>query len=372
MSIKAKIEKIKKDCLAELTKKEAEIQVLVKNLNYLTEQALKEIHSETERIDNRIRSLEREEDRITKYKVKTEQEIENIREKTEQSIDSHFDDVLDYFEELRGYGKEPKLIDAYVNACFALDGKLAKYFEEKRRPNINAAEAIRAYKKENRSYLQRIMDLEYQLSELWAKDADTSEKEAFEYFDDDDERVRAFLTASEYQSLSESERNQRALTNYLNRKHSNAHIGKMYERYIGFLYENKGYNVEYRGIEMGLKDGGVDLICRKKGELLLVQCKNWKLESTIYEKHICQLYGASRFYDKDHIQEEYKNGLFADVEWDRAIPVFITTTKLDDHAIEVANTLKVVVKNKMKLENIVDKKDNSDEKILEKTEYFAK
>lgn len=344
MSLKKKIEAIRKECLAEFSKKRNEIQQLTKNLEYLINQARKEIMSESERISSRMHSLEREEDRITKYKDRTEQDMEILREKTERRIDSHINDVMGYLEELRVYGKEPKLIDAYINACYILDEKLAKYYESKRRPNVNASEAIRAYKKENKGYLQRIMDLEYQISELWAKDADTSEKESFEFLDDDDERVRSFLTASEYQNLTESERNQRALDNYLNRKHSNAHIGKMYERYIGYLYECKGYNVEYRGIEMGLKDGGIDLICRKQDEILLVQCKNWKLESTIYEKHICQLYGASRFYDKDHVQEEYKNDLFAKVEEGRAIPVFITTTKLDDHATEVANTLGVAVK----------------------------
>ncbi len=96
---------------------------------------------------------------------------------------------------------------------------------------------------------------------------------------------------------------------------------------------------------MGLKDGGIDLICRKNGDILLVQCKNWKLESTIYEKHICQLFGASKFYDKSHIQQEYCDGLFADIDWDRVTPVFISTTKLDDHAIEVAKTLEVQVRN---------------------------
>lgn len=117
----------------------------------------------------------------------------------------------------------------------------------------------------------------------------------------------------------------------------------MYERYIGYVYEKRGYKVEYRGIELGLKDGGIDLICRKGNEILLVQCKNWKQESTIYEKHICQLYGASRFYDKMCIQKVYTEGLFADVDWERVTPVFVTTTKLDEHAKDVADSLGVII-----------------------------
>lgn len=345
MSLESKIQAFKTESLKELKKKEEELKNIKSNLDYTLEQARKEILSESERIEKKDRALALEEERITRYKARTEQEIASERASAERRIDSHIRDVIGYFEEMEERGKDPKIIDAYINACYALDEKLAKYFEDKSRPAINTAEIVRAYKKENLGYIQRIKDLEYQLSELWAKDPDTSEKEAFEYTDDDDERVRFFLSALEYQSLSESERNQRALDNYLRRSHTKAHKGKMYERYVGYLYEAQGYDVEYRGIEMGLKDGGIDLICRKNGEILLVQCKNWKIESTIYEKHICQLFGASKFYDKSHIQQEYSDGLFADIEWDRVTPVFVATTKLDEHAVEVAKTLGVEVRN---------------------------
>ncbi len=345
MSFESKLQVIKRESLKELLKKEEELKGLKANLDYMLEQARKEILSESQRIDNRSRILANEEDRIAKYKIRSAQEIEVEREIAERRIDSHISKVIEYFEELEEFGKDRKIVDAYINACYALDEKLAKYFEDKPRPAINSAQIIRAYKKENLGYLQRIKDLEYQISELWAKDTDSSEKEAFEYTDDDEERLRYFLSASEYQSLSESERNQKALDNYLKRAHTKAHVGKMYERYIGYLYESKGYDVQYRGIEMGLKDGGIDLICRKKGEILLVQCKNWKLDSTIYEKHICQLYGATRFYDKDQLKKEYGEGLFADTDREMPTPVFVTTTKLDEHAVEVAKTLGIKVQN---------------------------
>ncbi len=345
MSLEVKLQAFKKESIAELNKKEEELKGLKASLDFTLEQARKEILSEAERLDKKEHSLAYEEDRINRHKERTEQELEATRKQTERQINSHIRDVLGYFKEMEERGKDPKIIEAYIEACFALDEKVAKYFEEKAHPATTAAEKVRFFRRENLGYLQRIKDLEYQLSELWAKDTDTSEKEDFEFLDDDDERLRHFLSPSEYQSLSESDRNQRALDNYLRRKHTKAHIGKMYERYIGYLYESQGYDVEYRGIEMGLKDGGIDLICRKNGEILLVQCKNWKLDSTIYEKHICQLYGASKFYDKDHIQQEYIGGLFADIDWDRATPVFVTTTKLDDHAREVANKLEVEVRN---------------------------
>ncbi|MBO6223088.1 MAG: restriction endonuclease [Bacteroidales bacterium] len=342
MSLEKKIQELKQKNLEELNKREQELNNLQTRVNEMLVQAKKDFLAESQRIDEHIAS---EEERILMYKTRTEQEIERERERAKSRIDSHISDVLEYFEEMTNFGKDPKIIDAYINACYALDDKLAKYFINKPHPAPTTAETIRVYKKENIGYLQRIKDLEYQLSELWAKDTDSSEKEAFEYFDDDEERISYFLSASDYKNLSESERNQKALDNYLKRSHTKAHIGKMYERFIGYLYESRGYDVQYRGIEMGLKDGGIDLICRKNGEVILIQCKNWKLDSTIYEKHICQLYGASKFYDKDRLQEEYTPNLFTDIDWGAVKPVFVATTKLDEHAEEVALTLGVEVQN---------------------------
>ena len=345
MSLETKLSAFKKESLAELNKKEEELKGLKASLDYTLEQARKEIVSETERLDKKKRELESEEKRIDRHRDSTERMLTTIREQNEERIEKRISDVLEYFEEMQKRGKDPKIIDAYIEACFALDEKVAKYFEEKIHRAPSSAETVRLYKKENRGLHSLIKDLEYQLSELWAKDVDTSQKEAFEYADEDEDPVSFFLSKAEYNSLKPTERNQKALDNYLNRPHSKAHVGKMYERYIGYLYESDGYKVEYRGIEMGLKDGGIDLICRKQGEILLVQCKNWSLDSTIYEKHICQLFGASKYYDKDHIQQEYSDGLFANVDWDRATPVFVSTAPLDDHAKDVAKSLGVLIKN---------------------------
>ena len=329
----AKIQSLKKETISELSKKESEIQSIKMGFESTLSFAKQEILAQAKGIQEKYAALEQEEKRIDRH-----------RERMEEEIDERLGTVLDCFNELSERGKNPLIVDAYISACFALDEKLAKYFEKKKIPAPSAAETIRLFKKQDRDYLQRIRDLEYQLSELWAKDTDTSEKEEFDYIDDDEDRTKYFLTKEEYASLSETERNQRALDSYLRRRHTKAHIGKMFERYVGYLYEKAGYSVEYRGIKMGLKDGGIDLICRKGGEILLVQCKNWRLDSTIYEKHICQLYGASKFYDKDTIQEGFSDGLFAELDWDRAIPVFVATTNLDEHAQEVAQKLGVQVR----------------------------
>lgn len=51
--------------------------------------------------------------------------------------------------------------------------------------------------------------------------------------------------------------------------------GMIYERVVGLSYEKLGYSVEYNGIENGVFDRGIDLICRKKDQTTCyVQCKS--------------------------------------------------------------------------------------------------
>lgn len=74
-------------------------------------------------------------------------------------------------------------------------------------------------------------------------------------------------------------------------------IGQIYEKYVGRHLQRKGYAVEYKGIKRGFDDEGIDLICNKDGETLLIQCKNWAKDKTIHENYIFQLYGAWKFYE---------------------------------------------------------------------------
>nr|DAR97758.1 MAG TPA: Restriction endonuclease [Caudoviricetes sp.] len=66
-------------------------------------------------------------------------------------------------------------------------------------------------------------------------------------------------------------------------------IGARYERYIGYLYEINGYEVEYNGIKMGKKDDGIDIIATKRRELIIIQCKWYKEDSQIHSSTIRQL-----------------------------------------------------------------------------------
>lgn len=75
-----------------------------------------------------------------------------------------------------------------------------------------------------------------------------------------------------------------------------AELGKMYERYIGYQYWQKGYDVEYHGINKGLEDLGIDLICRNGRDTILVQTKYWAAHNPVRENTVFQLYGAARYW----------------------------------------------------------------------------
>ena len=75
-------------------------------------------------------------------------------------------------------------------------------------------------------------------------------------------------------------------------------IGQEYEKYIARHLRRKGYIVKLNGIKKGFDDEGIDLICTKAEETLLIQCKNWAKEKIIHENYIFQLYGAWKFFEK--------------------------------------------------------------------------
>ena len=114
------------------------------------------------------------------------------------------------------------------------------------------------------------------------------------------DRARKYLTAEEYQKLSTTDKNQLALDRYLNGKLSKVQIGRLYEMYLGWLYEKNGYVVTYNGIEQGVEDMGRDLICIKPNETVIVQAKCWSQSKTIHEKHVYQLYGTVCTYKIEH------------------------------------------------------------------------
>ena len=145
------------------------------------------------------------------------------------------------------------------------------------------------------------------------------------------------MPKADYDHLASTERNQLALDRYLSKTLSPVAVGRLYERYLGYLHECEGWEVEYHGIIEGYADLGRDLVCKKGNEVLIVQAKCWSKQKLIHEKHIFQLFGTQQLYLMNHSVDK----LFSpDVSaW------FITTTDLSAVARKAADWLKINVKN---------------------------
>lgn len=150
--------------------------------------------------------------------------------------------------------------------------------------------------------------------------------------DDASDAAAKFLSREEYLKLSVTDRNQLALDRYWTRKNkSNLEIGCMYERYVGYLMEMRGYKVSYTGIKEGLSDLGRDLVCENDNEIVIVQCKHWAKFRTIYEKYIFQLFGTTVEYRIDKNPNK------------KVKAAFFTTTKLSETAYRVSKEIGVEI-----------------------------
>lgn len=91
--------------------------------------------------------------------------------------------------------------------------------------------------------------------------------------------------------------------------------------------KSNGYKVIYNGALKGLEDMGRDIIATNNTEILIIQCKYWKKEKYIHEKHIFQLYGSMVLKSFDTTKNV--KGLF------------VTTAQYSNTAKLVANKLQI-------------------------------
>ena len=228
----------------------------------------------------------------------------------------------------------------YADAFLASDKRLTDHLNWKKHPAYALSREIRnSYAVELRELRFKLKQYEYQLEEYKSLYPELEDGGSIQDLIDPEIRYeenpeRVYLSADEWLRLSEVDKEQLALSRYLSRNHSNAHIGKMYERYIGYLYETQGYIVEYNGIEKGFKDSGIDLICKKNNEVVLIQCKYWSKQSVIYEKYIAQFFGSCKYFEL----MDSENNLFTSYSY-----FFYTTTQLDEIALKFASMLNIKV-----------------------------
>ncbi len=184
------------------------------------------------------------------------------------------------------------------------DDAFSDYLKYKKHPAIRASEAVKEEGKRRREaeskYRQVRSLIEYYeniapfLIDFKNEIIDDEDEELYEGYSEEEQQdeVTHFVSTVEYKKLSVTDRNQLALERFWKRRKSKSFIGKLYERYVGYLYETQGYVVEYVGIFKGREDLGRDLICTKGDEIIVIQCKNWSKFKTIFEKHIFQFFGT--------------------------------------------------------------------------------
>lgn len=208
---------------------------------------------------------------------------------------------------------------------------------------LDKVKSIREIRKDARQMVEKNKEAQYQLAyllELYPKLADIIECEfsqlpvieVSELADYD--TTRDFLSKEEYSTLTTTERNQLALDRYMNSHNKTKwQIGRDYEQYVGYKYREKGYEVDDFGSYMGLEDLGRDIIAKKGGIVLIIQCKYWSSVKQIHEKHITQLYGTMISYCvENNIDKQNVKG------------VLITNIQLSDMAKKMADYLGIEFK----------------------------
>lgn len=145
---------------------------------------------------------------------------------------------------------------------------------------------------------------------------------------------RDYLQRDEFDSLPAVKSHQIALDRYYKRKKSAWEVGVEYERYIGYCYEMKQYNVEYTGALQGKCDRGRDLIARKGDKTLIIQCKRWSKNSQVHMTTITDFHGAVDYLKRLHPDQ-------------KIFGVFVTTTVLAADAKQCADHLGIELHEKL-------------------------
>jgi DUF2075 family protein len=245
----------------------------------------------------------------------------------------------------------PWLAKAYDEYFMVQERGVIDYLQDKSQPAIKAAEIVKQYSKLRRQAEKRAKTAEY-LIEYYeyiapflidlkeeVDDSVDQERALLEEYslEEREDAVTGFVTKEEYRRLSSSERNQLALDRFWARPKSKWLIGRIYERYVGYVYEREGYEVEYVGIFKGFEDLGRDLICKKDEEFLIIQCKNWSQFRTIYEKHIFQFFGTVFQYRDENPSRTVR-------------ALFYTATELSDLARRFSGQLGIELYENFKLD----------------------
>lgn len=306
------------------------------------------IENYSENEGDKIREIEAAKNSII-HKLTAEKN--EIIDKTSQEIsDLKYDNGIYKQSLLEKSSGFPTLLSAIAQFEGMRDEVLEEYLIYKKHPSLKGSEVVK-----EQSARRRYAEFEYKRTRLLIEYYEKLAPFLIEYKEDivlpenedllsdysEEEKIDPttnYLTKEEYRKLPSIERNQRALDRYWKRPKSKWHIGKIYERYVGYLYEEQGYDVEYSGIIKRIEDLGRDLIVQKGNEIIVIQCKNWARFKKIYENSIFQFFGTVFQYRDQNKDKNVK-------------AIFYSTTELSPLAKRFATELGIGLKESFKMNN---------------------
>lgn len=287
-----------------------------------------------------------ENNRFEKYKEEVKLSLDTLMQEKSQGFPWIATAIADYYENY--------------------DKIFSKYLATKKRPALIQSQKIKEIASEKKLFKKEFLTAKYIINYYetlfpWLREYvgfnsdDLIQSIYAESSSTESDPVSFYITKSEFENLSVSERNQKALDRYWNRNKDPWQIGRDYERYIGYRYEMKNFKVEYHGIEKLKGDLGRDLICKNENQIEIVQCKYWSAQKgiPIRENHITQLYGTTIKYFLEHnkINHKIQLSLFPELlKRSNIIPVLVTTAELSETAKEFANVLGIRV-DKIPMDN---------------------
>ena len=141
---------------------------------------------------------------------------------------------------------------------------------------------------------------------------------------------------------------QRMLDSFKEKTLNNLEVGRLYERYIGYLYETDGWAVSFKGIIDGFDDLGRDLICIKADEHLVVQAKCWSRHNPVKENAVYQLYASTAHYRmqlRNALKQAYGRKKAREIMREKKIKsVICINNNLSEAAEDAANYFKMEVR----------------------------
>jgi hypothetical protein len=232
-------------------------------------------------IDEKNKQLERIKSELNKEKA----DVKRIVKEAELGETKFLQTLIsDYYA--NGY---VELVDSFTEKKYPIQPETANQLKSKINNDLRL---LRNINKELEYFAKLAIETFPELEQFTPFELLVEERKIEEEYHRISEEAYHRLSDEEYHRLEPSEKNQMKLDMWWTRKKPNEIIGRDYERYIGYLFEKENYEVYYQGIKKGRRDEGIDLICEKNNEILLIQCKRWASFRNINENVICQLYGT--------------------------------------------------------------------------------